>query len=83
MSESRAKRHDQSSLLATVIEVKEKHVQDITAQAVMHARLAIELDSAEHARKALSLRDSALWWRERIAQNREQLDKLRRGTSAK
>lgn len=63
-------------MLETVIQLKQNHVRQITAQAIKHARIAIETNDAEHARKATRLRDDAAWWAERIERNKRELAEL-------
>lgn len=76
MPANHAKRYDQARLLETVIQLKQNHAKQITAQAIEHARAAIETNDAEHARKATALRDDATWWAKSIERNRRELAEL-------
>lgn len=72
------KAHDRERILEyTVIPIKERHCQRLAAEADKHARIAIETHDAEHARKALRLRETIDHWQGRIDANRRELEALR------
>lgn len=72
--------HD-ARIFETAIECKERHLREITARAIRCARSAIETGNPDQAREALRLRESAEHWKRRIAENREQLARLKNGRS--
>jgi len=76
MPKQQARKYDMARGLETVIEIKQRHIAELTSQAVEHARLAVEQKDEEHAKKALKLRGDIQYWKDSIARNRKEIARL-------
>lgn len=72
----KAGKQDRARYLETVVYVKREFVSELCVQAVEHARLAIEEQDAEHAKRALEIRESITYWKNSIERNKAEIARL-------